>query len=393
MFIGSNLECVRTLNGYSRKELAEKVSVSEQAIWQYEVKNMMPEINKIYELSNLFNVQTSYFISDQPKILKEKSVEKQTIAFRAVSYKVSTKLLNKQHYQANYVSNLTNYLLAYVKSPLMEIKALIDELDDLIESLEDLDRIKIIKKCASISRKKLLGNCSNNHLLFNLEKSGIMIFEKNIDNDTDAFSFWSNREIPYIILGNNKGIAVRRNFDIAHELCHILLHRHIQFDNLSQAEYKQLENEANIFAAEFLLPEAEFIEDFNKLTKKSNPDHMKILKEKWFVSIQSIELRAYYLGLLTETQNRYFWESVNKKGYRRKEPLDEEIKLSKPVKINSLLDFYFKEKVMTPEFLLKDLKVSPKFLNEIANIDTRLIDKYMDVESDKERNVISHLFK
>ena len=85
MFIGSNLECVRTLNGYSRKELAEKVSVSEQAIWQYEVKNMMPEINKIYELSNLFNVQTSYFISDQPKILKEKSVEKQTIAFRALS--------------------------------------------------------------------------------------------------------------------------------------------------------------------------------------------------------------------------------------------------------------------------------------------------------------------
>ncbi|PSC77625.1 zinc peptidase, partial [Mammaliicoccus sciuri] len=115
--------------------------------------------------------------------------------------------------------------------------------------------------------------------------------------------------------------------------------------------------------------------------------------EKCFVSIQSIELRAYYLGLLTETQNRYFWESINKKGYRRKEPLDEEIKLSKPVKINSLLDFYFKEKVMTPEFLLNDLKVSPKFLNEIANIDTRLIDKYMDVESDKERNVISHLFK
>ncbi|PTI38031.1 zinc peptidase [Mammaliicoccus vitulinus] len=393
MFIGSNLESIRMLNGLSRKELSEKVDVSEQAIWQYEVKNMMPEINKIYDLSKLFHVKTSYFISEQPDAFKQNSVDKHSIAFRAKSYKVSTKLLNKQHHQANYLSNFTNYLLSYVKSPVMPIFELINQLEDFIMSARDMDRIKIVKMCASISREKLLGNNSNNRLLFYLEKSGIMIYEKSIDNEADAFSFWSDSDIPYIALGNNKGVAVRRNFDIAHELCHLLLHRHIEFDILPQDEYKQIEKEADIFAAEFLLPEAEFINDFNNLTKKSNPDHIKLLKEKWFVSIQAIAMRAYYLDLMTDVQYRYFWSSINKKGYKKREPLDEEIKLSKPVKINSLLNFFFKERVITPEYLLEDLKVSSEFLSEMASIDSRLIDKYKEVNRSTNTDVISNLFK
>ncbi|GGI01754.1 helix-turn-helix domain-containing protein [Mammaliicoccus vitulinus] len=393
MFIGSNLESIRMLNGLSRKELSEKVDVSEQAIWQYEVKNMMPEINKIYDLSKLFHVKTSYFISEQPDAFKQNSVYKHSIAFRAKSYKVSTKLLNKQHHQANYLSNFTNYLLSYVKSPVMPIFELINQLEDFIMSARDMDRIKIVKMCASISREKLLGNNSNNRLLFYLEKSGIMIYEKSIDNEADAFSFWSDSDIPYIALGNNKGVAVRRNFDIAHELCHLLLHRHIEFDILPQDEYKQIEKEADIFAAEFLLPEAEFINDFNNLTKKSNPDHIKLLKEKWFVSIQAIAMRAYYLDLMTDVQYRYFWSSINKKGYKKREPLDEEIKLAKPVKINSLLNFFFKERVITPEYLLEDLKVSSEFLSEMASIDSRLIDKYKEVNRSTNTDVISNLFK
>ena len=67
MFIGKNLEYVRKLNALSRKELSEKINVSEQAIWQYETKNMMPEINKIYDMTSIFNVKSSYFISEDRK--------------------------------------------------------------------------------------------------------------------------------------------------------------------------------------------------------------------------------------------------------------------------------------------------------------------------------------
>ncbi|HCH6738057.1 TPA: helix-turn-helix transcriptional regulator, partial [Staphylococcus aureus] len=112
MFIGKNLEYVRKLNALSRKELSEKINVSEQAIWQYETKNMMPEISKIYDMTSIFNVKSSYFISEQPEELLINSVDKHSIAFRAKNYKVSTKLLNKQYYQAMYLSNLTSYLFS-----------------------------------------------------------------------------------------------------------------------------------------------------------------------------------------------------------------------------------------------------------------------------------------
>ncbi|HEM2327016.1 TPA: helix-turn-helix transcriptional regulator, partial [Listeria monocytogenes] len=36
MFFGEKLRSVRELNGLSRKELADKLNLSEQAIWQYE---------------------------------------------------------------------------------------------------------------------------------------------------------------------------------------------------------------------------------------------------------------------------------------------------------------------------------------------------------------------
>ncbi|MCG9844064.1 ImmA/IrrE family metallo-endopeptidase, partial [Staphylococcus argenteus] len=81
----------------------------------------------------------------------------------------------------------------------------------------------------------------------------------------------------------------------------------IQFDLLSSEEYKTIEHEADIFASEFLLPEEAFKKDFDQMTKKSNPDYLAVLKEKWYVSIQAIAMRAYYLGLMSSTQYRYFW--------------------------------------------------------------------------------------
>lgn len=190
MFIGKNLEYVRKLNALSRKELSEKINVSEQAIWQYETKNMMPEINKIYDMTSIFNVKSSYFISEQPEELLINSVDKHSIAFRAKNYKVSTKLLNKQYYQAMYLSNLTSYLFSFVKIPDNIILSLINNLDDLLNgNLESLNKKESIKETAKVVRAKILQDESNEALLFMLEKAGIVIYEKRINDSIDAYSF------------------------------------------------------------------------------------------------------------------------------------------------------------------------------------------------------------
>ncbi len=82
-------------------------------------------------------------------------------------------------------------------------------------------------------RAKILQDESNEALLFMLEKAGIVIYEKRINDSIDAYSFWSKDQTPLLYWGTRGGVAVRRNFDLAHELGHLVLHRHIQFDLLS----------------------------------------------------------------------------------------------------------------------------------------------------------------
>ncbi|RIX85558.1 ImmA/IrrE family metallo-endopeptidase, partial [Staphylococcus aureus] len=202
-------------------------------------------------------------------------------------------------------------------------------------SVDDNDKFEFITNLAYWVRKKIMDTDSNRHLLLNLEKFGVLIFEKSIDPDADAYSVWTNDEQPIIILGKNKNITARRNFDLAHELGHLLLHKDVEFVQLSRMEYKEKEKEADLFAGAFLLPEAEFKKDFSMISKVSNPDSYIVLKEKWLVSVQAMAIRAKHLDLLSEQQYRYFWMSINKKKYKYFEPLDDIIPISKPAKINS----------------------------------------------------------
>lgn len=386
MFYGENLEYMRQLNGLSRSDLAQQIGVSEQAIWQYEAKNVMPEINKIHQLCQLFKVKSYFFLKQRDAILNQAFVDIHRIAFRAKNQKSSNKLLNRQHKQSEFISNFTNYLFSHVSQPKLKIYEIINEIDKVWKG-QPLNK-ELINRIAEQTRRLILGSGTNQNLLLEIEKMGIVVYEQQLDMSTDAFSFWSNDETPYIILGDNKGIAVRRNFDIAHELGHLLLHRQVEFDLLTRDEYKDVEKEADWFAAHFLLPEKRFMEDFNQISKKSNPDYFVVLKEKWHVSIQAMAMRAYALKGLTDSQYRYFWSLINKKGFKKSEPLDNTIELPKPVKINSLMDLLFRKQVLTPEQILDDYKVEPEFFHHVLRIHPKLFYKFMEEYKEKQQNEI-----
>ncbi|WP_086428661.1 ImmA/IrrE family metallo-endopeptidase [Staphylococcus cornubiensis] len=378
MFRGENLKALRMIEGCSRKSLTDVLQTSEHVIWQYEVQNMVPEINEIRTLAERFSVKTRFFFSYQQPLLKEEIVERHTIAFQLNRHRTSTKILSQNHAQANFYAQLTDYLSGYVKQPHPPILTLIHKIDRYFS--QNMDARARIQLIANEAREVVLKHQSNDQLLLALEKFGIYIYEKDLTDDADAYSFWSKHQVPFIILSNNKGVAVRRHFDLAHELGHLLLHRQVEFDMLSHEAFQAIEKEADIFAAEFLLPEKQFIESFNQVKKKSNPDYFVMLKEQWYVSIQAMAMRAYYLGLLSDAQYRYFWSLINKKGYKKREPLDVDIKLPKPVKINSLLNMLFSKKVLTPEILLDDLQIEPEFLYKKASISEKLFEKFMQQE-------------
>lgn len=388
MFFGEKLQSVRELNGLSRKELADKLNLSEQAIWQYENQYTVPKFEVVNELKKIFNVKAQFFYTE-PFAANISKVE--SIAYRAEDREARKKTKMETTF-IDFTSFFLNKFESKLNLPTSSLQLLRDESIQLYNmSMETNDRLLQLEKIAENARKRLDVQ-SNSELLYKLELSGIYILEKNMGTSIDAYSTWTSQEKPFIILGNKKKSAVRRNFDLAHELGHLLLHYKIDMDSLTKDEHKIIEKEANDFASFFLLPKDQFLKDFSTISKKSNPESYLDMKMKYMVSIGALEYRAYKMGLLTFEENRYFYATLNRKDYKKNEPLDEDIAIVRPGKVRSLLDLIFKNHLFSLDDVLNDYYINRSFLESLFGIENKFLIKYSE-ESNREyfdnSNVVS----
>lgn len=383
MFIGESLAHIRMLNDLSRSQLAEKIDVSEQAIWQYENGYASPKLEVVNKLKNLFKVKSMYFYKeDMLKNIDLNNIKIENIAYRSDIINSVYKTQGEKIY-LHYVEAFMKLIESKIKYPKNLILDLRAKAIDLFQMDENIDRKELIKSVAKMSREFLgMPKDSNQNLLFVLEKSGIFIFEKEIGEKIDAYSLWSECDRAYIVLGTLRKSAVRRNFDLAHELGHLLLHHKEEFINNDKKTYNKLEKEADLFASEFLIPSEEFEKDFEKIPKKSNPKAYLELKVKWSVSLQALAVKAYRMGLIDYQQYRYFFMSINKYDYKKVEPLDDMIVIKRPSKVKSILQLLFEKNLLSVEELLNKLLVDLSFITHLTGIEEEFFIKYTNSEKE-----------
>jgi len=374
MFNGDILKQLRLLYGMTRKELATKLDITEQAIWQFEKNEISPKTSVKLKMTNLFGVRSDYF----SQMSSNSNFDMTSVAFRNEAEN-TRKATDIQEAYLNALDSLVVYLESIVTIPNQKIIDLVD-----IISQKDQDTVSL-EEIALFAKRFLEVSNDNSDLLYQLEKSGIYIFERNMANNEDAYSIWSNTNKPFIILGIGK-TAVRRNFDLAHELGHLLLHRNIDFSTLSKDEFLEKESEANNFASYFLLPKEEFYKDMTNLVGKrvSNPDNYIDLKRKYSVSIQALEYRAFKLGLISPSQHGYFYRLIRKNNYKTFERLDDEIIVRRPSKVRSMLNTIL-SKLLTVDSMFNALKVNERFLSHLLTIQPQFFDKYKKTVSDEDR--------
>ena len=109
----------------------------------------------------------------------------------------------------------------------------------------------------------------------------------------DAFSCWRNGE-PFIFLNTFK-TTERSRFDAAHELGHLVLHKH------GGPQQKVAEQEANTFASSFLMPKADMLSHVSYVNSLS--DIIK-LKKRWGVSAAALLFRLNKAGIVSDWQYR-----------------------------------------------------------------------------------------
>ena len=183
----------------------------------------------------------------------------------------------------------------------------------------------------------------------------------------DGFSSWDeSSRTPYVILGDDKGSAVRSRFDAAHELGHLILHRNLLPQSISNPiNNKVIESQANEFAGAFLLPEETFAEDLYSVSL----DSLKALKSKWLVSISAMLRRAAALDMTTEKQTKGLWVNLTRRGWKTKEPLDDQLVPEYPRLLRRAFELIKNKGVQEPEQIISDLCLSPSDISELSCVE------------------------
>jgi Zn-dependent peptidase ImmA (M78 family) len=180
--------------------------------------------------------------------------------------------------------------------------ALAFELDDWIAAryeLPDHSLVQIENRAPEESAAFLrarwgIGERPIGNMINLLESRGVRVFS--LAEETrhlDAYSFWRDDK-PYIFLNTLK-TAEHSRYDAAHELGHLVMHRH------SGSAHSNAENEANSFASAFLMPAGDVKAEMPRVRSL---DDLIVAKRRWGVSAAALNYRLHKLGRISDWNYR-----------------------------------------------------------------------------------------
>lgn len=290
MFNGARLRLARCRAGLTKSELADAAGVSRVMIHQYEADQAEPSEGTAASLVRVLSYPKDFFFGgriDEPNI--------ETASFRSMSHMMA----------ADRDAALAAGSIAFLLDDWVE-----KEFERPTPALFDLSTTSPESSARTLRELWGLGEKPIKNLVHLLEAKGIRVFslvEKT--RSVDAFSMWRN-DRPYIFLNTIK-TSEHSRFDAAHELAHLVLHRH------GGPQGRTAEDEANQFAAAFLMPDADVRAT---LPRVYGVNQIIAKKARWRVSAFALAHRLNKLKLVTEWQYRQFCIHLSQQGYRTAEP-------------------------------------------------------------------------
>jgi Zn-dependent peptidase ImmA (M78 family)/transcriptional regulator with XRE-family HTH domain len=290
MFNASRLTIARQRVGLTKKELAQRVGVDGRAISGFEAGQYMPTVENVERIARVLGFSKEYFDADDIELLDA----------GGVSFRSMTKMTAKQRDGAVAAGSIAFILSDWVDR----------EFDLPGPDVPDYRGATPEAAALSLRQDWGLGEKPIKNMVHLLESKGVRVFSL-AENciEVDAYSVWRGVR-PFVFLNMGKS-GERRRFDAAHELAHLVLHRHAAPNGV------EAEKEAHLFAGCFLMPTASM-----KAIGRVIPtlDYIIQLKKKWTVSTAAMTLRLYELGLLTYYHYNRLFVELSRKGFRTNEP-------------------------------------------------------------------------
>lgn len=314
----------------TQAQLASMVGVSPATISKWRAGTQAPEREALDRLAGVVNVTPEWFTRPPTEKVSLPLFRSNASAHVAARAKLEARL--------EWAQDIAVDLMEFVDYP---------ELNLPIRSFSDPEQItsEDIEKAACECRDMwCLGRVAAQDLALAVEGAGvILVREETGIAQIEGLSAWS--EVlgrPLILLSADKDNGYRSRFDLAHELGHLVLHRHIQ-RTTDRDRHKLMEKQAHHFAGAFLLPAETFASD---VRMPVTLDDLLLLKRRWGVSVAAIIMRLHALGLLDEEGKLALFKRRSARWGGKSEPGDGDRTPEQPRLLRRTIDLLVDENVM-----------------------------------------------
>jgi len=290
LFTGDRLRIARQRRSLTKKRLAELLSVTPRTVSGWEADEYPPEHDNLANIIDVLSFPASFYFRDESAHTSHDAV-----SFRSLS-RTTAKQRDAVLAMCDIAKDLAKWLDHSFELPSVDIPDLFEEIPDFAATL--------------LRQRWGIGNKPVKHFISLLESKGVKIFALPENcREIDACSFWSD-STPFILL-NTEMSGERIRFDLAHELGHLVLHKH------GAPMGREAEQEANLFASEFLMPE-----DGIRVNRPKVWSIQALMKRKkpWGVSISALAYRAHQLGYISEWHFKSLNIEMRRRGYKDREP-------------------------------------------------------------------------
>jgi len=352
-FVPERLTQARLLSSMTKIELSQRIGKSSSSVSRWENGDSSPESESLQSLSFALGFPVAWFT--RPLYERPDS----TVFFRTLST-TSGDLRGKAGTKMHWLQEIAGYLSEWLDWPELNLPVL------RAQDHRELDALDIANAALKCRELWDLGIAPIEDLSMAVEGAGIVCAHvKQGNTKMDGLSQWDElRERPFILLSVDKCNYYRSRFDLAHELGHIVLHRHIKtFDLL---HLREVESQANYFASCLLLPEELLSVE---LPKYPTLENLLALKRRWGVSVAAIIYRADKLGLISEEETLRLRKSYSARGWSKGEPFDSDLDIESvrlmPRAIDALLDAGLKSKMD----ILRDLLMPAANIEQLCGLE------------------------
>lgn len=357
LLVPSRLLDARKVKRLSQEELATLVGVTRQSISAYERGEKFPDSDVFQHLTAVLEQPVGYFTNpDAPLFGNTTARFYRKFGAETIRRNEACAVLSNWFvYTAKYLDDFINY------PPVSLLEGMPGASSGRYTN-EEIETLAL-----NLRRHWGLGLGPISNVLALLESKGIVICKYEMDGENvEAFSFWNGKK-PFIFMASEKEAGARIRYDLAHELGHLVLHKWVESSELENKDtLKIIENEANKFAAAFLLPTPSFPNEI--YTTKL--DAFIPLKQRWKVSIQVMMYRCRDLDIIDSDQFLNLYKQVSFRKWKKKEPLDDpsKIPLEQPRLLRQAMELLIDNARKHPDEIVNELRLNPSWLEIFCNL-------------------------